>query len=150
MTREDQVLEAEGQREAMIHKSLASRSGRSISMSSHLTFDQTSVAERPGRASSSDGYGLDDEKSWEGRLSRPSSASGLQRARLNSPFPDLPAPALSRPSSPNRLAQVVVARSELPPLLEQHPLFQHACDDSEEDEFFRPAVIRTTERAKEG
>lgn len=151
MTREDLVLEAEGQREAMIHKSLASRSGRSISTSSGLTFDQRSAAERSGRAGSSDGYGLDDDKSWEGRLSRPTSpASSLRRARSSSPFPDLPAPTHSRPSSPNRLAQAVVGRPELPPLLERHPLFQNAHDDSEEDEVFRPAVMRTRAGTKEG
>lgn len=150
MTREDLVLEAEGQREAMIYKSLASRSGRSVSMRSHLTFDQMSVAEGYRRGGSSDGYGLDDDKSWEGRLSRPSSASSFEKARLNSPFPDLPAPTLPRTSSPSRLTQAVVGRSELPPLLEQHPLFQSAADESDEDEVFRPVVIRATARTKMG
>lgn len=138
MTREHLILEAEGQREAMINKSLASRSQRSSSMSSRLTYEQRSMTGGSGTAGSwaGDGCGLSNEKSWEARLSRPSSASSFGRVRSLSPFPDLPAPTLSRSCSPHRLAQTGVGQPEVPPSLEQHPLFQRAGEGSEEDEAF--------------
>lgn len=117
MTIEDRVMEAEEQREAMIRKSLASRSSRSVSMSSRWTLDQTSMVERPESYSA---HTLRDDKELEMRLSRPTSISSLQRARSKSPFPDLPPPTLSRSSSPSRLS-LLAGRVELPPLLENHP-----------------------------
>lgn len=150
MTREDLVLEAEGQREAMIRKSLAGRSGRSTSMSSGLTFDQMSVAERSGQHEFAEGYRLHDDKSWEDQLSRPISLSSLQRTRSISPFPEPPAPTHSRSPSPDRLPQEVVDRSGLPPLLTQHPLFQRTSDDDvEEDEYIGPSLLRPGIRSKE-
>lgn len=140
MTREDLTHEAEAQREAMIRKSLASRSDRSTSMSSRLTLDSISVTERP-MAGSIDERGLNDEEYLEGRASRPSSVSSLQEARTISPFPDLPAPTLSRSSSPNRLSQMLVGRPDFPPLLEQHPLFQQSNDDFDEEDL-RPPLMR--------
>lgn len=150
MTRKDLTYEAEIQREAMIRKSLASRSGRSVSMSSRLTFDSMSVTEVP-KAGSIDEYGLNEEKPLEERLSRPSSVSSFQGARTTSPFPDLPAPALSRSSSPSRLSQVLVSRPDFPPLLEQHPLFQRLNDDFDDEELeeLRPTLVRARAGTKE-
>lgn len=140
MTQNDRMLEAEEQRQAMIRKSLASRSGRSMSSSSNLTFDSTNVSEpettpadrhgprekslsRQHSRSRSD-FTLYDEKSWE--VGRPLS-------RASSPFPDPPAPTLSRSSSPGRLPQAPANRPDLPPLLEQHPLFQRLNDNPDSE-----------------
>lgn len=149
MTRDDLVLQAEEQREAMLRKSLASRSG---SMSSRMTFEQMSMNERPETDSTSAPtreYGLDDGRNGEGRLSRLGSVSSLrrERARSMSPFPELPAPTLSRSSSPYRpsLPQVVAGP---PPLIEQHPLFQKMSDDSEDEEV-RPSLMRSRAEIKE-
>lgn len=151
MTREDLVLEAEGQREAMIRKSLASRSGRSTSMSSSQTFDQMSIAERSGQHDFAEGYGLYDDKSWEDQLSRPISLSSLQRARSISPFPEPPAPTHSRSPSPDTLPRAVVDRSGLPPFLAQHPLFQRPQigDDDLEDEHVGPSLMKPAIQSKE-
>ncbi|KAF3766802.1 hypothetical protein M406DRAFT_355367 [Cryphonectria parasitica EP155] len=150
MTQDDLLHEAEEQREAMIRKSLASRSGRSISQSSQLTVDSLGTSEmtktgsvyrygprdgedasRQHSRSNSD-VSLYDEKSWEAgnHIGRPSSAASLQRARSKSPLPGIPAPTLSRSSSPTRLLQV---RSELPPLLEPHPLLRRMNEDSDSE-----------------
>lgn len=116
LTAEDQRLEAEEQREAMIRKSLASRgSSRSPSMSSRVTVDQASMTER-SRADSFLGV----EKELEMRLSRTRSAASLQRVRSTSPFPELPQPTLSRSSSLSR-PPLHERPTEPPPLLEQHP-----------------------------
>lgn len=117
LTVADQVLEAEEQREAMIRKSLASRSSRSPSMSSRLTADRSSMTERPGTSSV---HSLRFEKEFEMRLSRPSSAASLQRARSTSPFPEFPQPTLSRSSSLSR-PPLPEVRVDPPPPLEQHP-----------------------------
>lgn len=124
-------FEAESQRDAMIRKSLASRSGRPISSTSHLMSHTISMDERPDSRSTQE-YRLRDEddferistrsrsgtvlsdKSWEGGMS--------PRSRSKSPFPDPPARTWSRSSSPSR-------RADLPPLLEQHPLFRNASND---------------------
>lgn len=118
LTTEDQVLEAEEQREAMIRKSLASRSSRSPSMSSHLTVDRTSVTERSGGTFV---HNLGVEKELGMRLSQPSSSTAsLQRTRSTSPYPEFPQPTLSRSSSTSRFPLREV-RAGSPPLLEQHP-----------------------------
>lgn len=99
-------LDAESTREHIIRKSLASRSGRSDRSSS--TASSTS---RPGTGSDE---GLKyDWKDLESRLSRQGSLASLQKSN-KSPFPDLPAPTLSRSTSGR-------THTELPPLLEQHP-----------------------------
>lgn len=147
MTQNDLILEAEEQREAMIRKSLASRSGRSISVTSNMTADSSSLYEnssvhrygvkeemghtrKPSNPRSD--FSLYDEKDWEaGCTSRPSSAAGLVRARPYSPLPEMPAPTLSRSSSPHRVPQVLANQAGRPPLLEQHPLFQRLHEDSD-------------------
>ncbi|KAK2614025.1 hypothetical protein N8I77_000886 [Diaporthe amygdali] len=113
MTAEDLDIEAESTRTAMIRKSLASRSGRSASFA---TLDRFSTAERP-ESTTSDGLRYD-WKEFEAGLSRHSSAASLHRSA--SPLPELPAPTLSRSSSPSR-NPLLAGRAELPPPLEQHP-----------------------------
>lgn len=113
MTAEDLEMEAESTRTAMIRKSLASRSGRTASLA---TSDRSSMAERPESGS---GEGLRyDWKEFEAGISRHSSVASLRRSA--SPLPELPAPTLSRSSSPSR-NPLLAGRAELPPPLEQHP-----------------------------
>ncbi|KAH8765532.1 hypothetical protein F5883DRAFT_557327 [Diaporthe sp. PMI_573] len=113
MTAEDLEMEAESTRTAMIRKSLASRSGRTASFA---TSHRSSTAERP---ESSSGEGLRyDWKDFEAGISRHSSVASLPRSA--SPLPELPAPTLSRSSSPSR-NPLLAGRAELPPPLEQHP-----------------------------
>lgn len=127
LTAEDQMHEAEEQREAMIRKSLASRSMRSPSMStigSHMTDDRaSSMTEQPAASFlQPSNHSLGIEKEIEMRLSRPASAASLrmQRTRSISPFPDLPQPAMSRSASLSRFP-LHELRVDPPPLLEQHP-----------------------------
>lgn len=121
MTAEDLVLEAESRREHIIRKSLASRSGRSTSSASSLgrpPFDPASMFEK---AETGGGDGLKyDRKHLESRLSRHSSMPSLPRSKSPHAFPDLPPPILSRSLSPSRVP-LLTSRTELPPLLEQHP-----------------------------
>lgn len=111
MTAEDLEMEAESTRTAMIRKSLASRSGRTAS------FATMSTADRP--ESSSGDLPRYDWKDFEAGISRHSSVASLRRS-TSSPLPELPAPALSRSSSPSR-NPLLAGRAELPPPLEQHP-----------------------------
>lgn len=114
MTAEDLEMEAESTRAAMIRKSLASRSGRTASFA---TSDRLSTADRPDSS-----YGelpRYDWKDFEAGISRHSSVASLRRS-TSSPMPELPAPALSRSSSPSR-NPLLAGRAELPPPLEQHP-----------------------------
>lgn len=116
MTAEDLEMEAESTRTAMIRKSLASRSGRTGSFAtSHRT---SSTADRPG-SSSGEGLPAYDWKDFEAGISRHSSLATLRRS-TPSPLPELPAPAVSRSSSPSR-NPLLAGRAELPPPLEQHP-----------------------------
>ncbi|KAI3397980.1 hypothetical protein diail_10056 [Diaporthe ilicicola] len=115
MTAEDMDMEAESTRTAMIRKSLASRSGRSASFA---TSDCLSTTERPESSNYGDGQRYD-WKDFEAGLSRHSSAASL-RGSTPSPLPELPAPSLSRSSSPSR-NPLLAGRAELPPPLEQHP-----------------------------
>lgn len=113
MTAEDLVLEAETTREHIIRKSLASRSGRSDR--------SASTASATSRPETGSGDVLKyDWKEFESRLSRHSSVASLQRSK--SALPDMPAPTLSRSSSPSQ-PPLLASRThtELPPLLEQHP-----------------------------
>lgn len=118
--------EAESQRDAMIRKSLASRSGRSMSSTSQLISDTMSMDERPNSSCTQE-YRLRDEEDYERSYTRSRSGTVLSdksweggvSSRSRSPFPDLPARTWSRSSSPSR-------RADLPPLLEQHPLFRNA------------------------
>lgn len=123
-------IEAESQRDAMIRKSLASRSGRSISTSnSQLMGDRTSMDDRPDSRSGL-ACRLRDEEDFETSITRSRSGTGLSDksweggmpSRSKSPFPDPPARTWSRSSSPSR-------RTDLPPLLEQHPLFRYLSED---------------------
>lgn len=116
MTAEDLEMEAESTRAAMIRKSLASRSGRTASFA---TSDRMSSADRP-ESSSGDLLPRYDWKEFEaGVVSRQSSVASLRRS-MSSPMPELPAPTLSRSSSPSR-NPLLAGRAELPPPLEQHP-----------------------------
>lgn len=110
MTAEDLEMEAESTRTAMIRKSLASRSGRTAS------FATMSTADRPESSSFGD-LPRYDWKDFEAGISRHSSVASLRRS-TSSPLPELPAPAVSRSSSPHPL---LAGRAELPPPLEQHP-----------------------------
>lgn len=116
MTAEDLEMEAESTRAAMIRKSLASRSGRTASFA---TSDRMSRADRPESSSSGDLLPRYDWKEFEAGVSRQSSVASLRRS-TSSPMPELPAPALSRSSSPSR-NPLLAGRAELPPPLEQHP-----------------------------
>lgn len=117
MTAEDLEMEAESTRTAMIRKSLASRSGRTASFA---TSDRMSSADRPESSSSGDLLPRYDWKEFEaGVVSRQSSVASLRRS-TSSPMPELPAPTLSRSSSPSR-NPLLAGRAELPPPLEQHP-----------------------------
>lgn len=116
MTAEDLEMEAESTRAAMIRKSLASRSGRTASFA---TSDRMSRADRPESSSSGDLLPRYDWKEFEAGVSRQSSVASLRRS-TSSPMPELPAPALSRSSSPSR-NPLLAGRVELPPPLEQHP-----------------------------
>lgn len=111
MTAEDLELEAESTRTAMIRKSLASRSGRTASFA---TMDRMSTAD----SSSGEGPRYD-WKDFEAGMSRHSSVASLRRS-TPSPLPELPAPTLSRSSSPSR-NPLLAGRAEMPPPLEQHP-----------------------------
>lgn len=122
-------FEAESQRDAMIRKSLANRSGRPISSTSHLMSDTISMEERPDSRSTQE-YRLRDEEDFEEISTRSRSDTvlsdksweGGMSSRSKSQFPDPPARTWSRSSSPSR-------RADLPPLLEQHPLFRNASND---------------------
>ncbi|KAG8168180.1 hypothetical protein KVR01_003869 [Diaporthe batatas] len=110
MTAEALEMEAESTRTAIIRKSLAGRTA------SFATSHRSSMAERP---ESGDGDGPRyDWKDFEAGFSRHSSVASLRRS--SSPMPELPAPTLSRSSSPSR-NPLLVGRAELPPPLEQHP-----------------------------
>lgn len=141
MDRDTLEFEAESQRDAMIRKSLATRSGRSISLNSQLTVDMMSADDRPDSRSSVE-YRLSGAEDFERRFTRSRSGTGLSDKsweggnlmRSKSPFPDRPARTLSRPSSPSRLSQIALGQADLPPLLEQHPLFRNMTlsdDDSD-------------------
>lgn len=118
MTAEDLEMEAESTRTAMIRKSLASRSGRTGSFAtSHRT--SSSTADRPDSSSGEGGLPAYDWKDFEAGISRHSSLATLRRS-TPSPLPELPAPAVSRSSSPSR-NPLLASRAELPPPLEQHP-----------------------------
>lgn len=122
-------FEAESQREAMIQKSLANRSGRLISSTSYLMSDTISMDERPDSRTTQEDR-LRDEEQFERNSARSRSGTvlsdksweGGMSSRSKSPFPDPPARTWSRSSSPSR-------RADLPPLLDQHPLFRNASND---------------------
>lgn len=130
-TREVLEFDAESQRDAMIQKSLASRSGCSISSKSQLIGDTMSVDGRPDSMYAQD-YRLRDEENVERSFTRSRSGTGLSDksweggmpSRSKSPLPDLPARTWSRSSSPSPSRH-----ADLPPLLEQHPLFRNMSDD---------------------
>lgn len=126
--------EAESQRDAMIRKSLASRSGRSMSSTSHFISDTISMDERPNSSCTQEYRLRDDEEDFERSYTRSRSGTVLSdkswegglSSRSKSPFPDLPARTWSRSSSPSR-------RADLPPLLEQHPLFRNTSKDMDSE-----------------
>ncbi|KAJ4385581.1 transcription initiation factor IIB [Gnomoniopsis smithogilvyi] len=127
-------FEAESQRHAMIQKSLARRTGRSTSSNSQLISDATSVDDRPDSRLTLEDR-LRDEEDFERSITRSRSGTGLSdksweggfSARSKSPFPDPPARTWSRSSSPSS------RRTDLPPSLEQHPLFRSMTDDLDPD-----------------
>lgn len=136
MTRDILDFESESQRDAIIRKSLASRSGRSMSSNSRSIFDTISVDERPDSRATQD-YSLREEEEFERSFTRSRSGTGLSdksweggiSSRSKSPFPDLPARTWSRSSSPSRSSHPAPERADLPPLLEKHPLFRNMSDD---------------------
>lgn len=140
MTQDTLECEAESQRDAIIRKSLASRSGHSVSSISQLPLDMMSEADRPDSRSTEE-YRLRDDDDFERGYTRLRSGTGLSdkswesgiSTRSMSPFPEMPARTMSRSSSPSRLLHVAPGRSDLPPLLEQHPLFRKVSDDVDSD-----------------
>lgn len=133
MTRDILELEAESQREAMIRKSLVSRSGQSLSLSNQSDPSMVNV-EQSFDSRSVQGNRPPNEEGFENGLSRMTTGLGLKSEECwgsRSDLPDMPSRALSRTCSPNRPLQP--GRSELPPLLEQHPLFRNMNEESDSE-----------------